>query len=269
MRRSRLKNRFGFFMAVMIVLLTPLQVSAAPEAVPFSLNLSYGEVAEETLVLQEQAAADAVRTWGHNVRVDNRSDPDEKGLVYKSEGSGVIMKVDDNHVYIATAAHCLKHANTFVEFADGSIHRAYMAYRNSDKDVGFLLVPYAELAQETILSILPAAGADVAAIGKKEGDPIYAVSSSAGPNALILPGLLDEISVVYPNNPGQNVIQFYSLASFGSSGGGLYTPEGVWIGNVSGGDTYGKCWAVPYGDIMGEYQAWMNMLLQQLTAQAG
>ncbi len=248
------------------ILLVPLRADAAGDAEPFSLELTYGEVAQAALDMQEQTAAAAVRTAGHNVRVDNRSDPDADGLIYKSEGSGVIMKVDEYQVYIATAAHCLKHANTFVEFADGTVHQAYMAYRNVDTDVGFLLVPCAGMEPQTFLSILPAAGADVDAIAKKSGDPVFAVSSSAGPNSLILPGFLDEASVVYPNNPEQNVIQFFSMASFGSSGGGLYSMEGVWLGNVSGGDTYGKCWAVPYGDIMREYQVWMAELAQQAAA---
>lgn len=250
-------------------LLIPMRVNAAGAVEHFSADMSYQEVAQAALELQEQAAAASVRTAGHNVRVDNYSDPDENGLIYKSRGSGVIMKADGNMVYIVTAAHCLKHDHTLVEFADGSEHLAFPAYCNADKDVGFLLVPYTDLAPETILSILPAAGADAAAIAGKAGDLLFAVSSSDGPNALILPGILDELSVDYPNNPGQRVLQFYSMASFGSSGGGLYTMSGIWLGNVSGGNTYGKCWAVPYGDIMAEYQVWLEQLAREAAQSAG
>ena len=73
-------------------------------------------------------------------------------------------------------------------------------------------------------------------------------------------GVLDAYSVTYPNNPSQNVMQFLSEISYGSSGGGVYTADGVWIGSVSGGDTYGKCWAVPAEDILAEFEVWMRQL---------
>ena len=72
----------------------------------------------------------------------------------------------------------------------------------------------------------------------------------------------------YPNNPQQNVLQFYSDISYGSSGGALYTPEGIWTGSVSGGDTYGICWAVPYGDIVAEFNSWLTMMAMQQAATA-
>ena len=94
------------------------------------------------------------------------------------------------------------------------------------------------------------------------------MSSAAGPNSLALPGILDQYSGEYPNNPQQDVLQFYSDISYGSSGGALYTPEGIWTGSVSGGDTYGICWAVPYGDIVAEFNSWLTMMAMQQAATA-
>ena len=82
-------------------------------------------------------------------------------------------------------------------------------------------------------------------------------------NAASCIGVLDQLSVIYPNNPGQNVLQFYSETSYGSSGGAVYTQNGIWVGSISGGDTYGTCWAVPYGAILTEFQKCLIELAAQ------
>lgn len=216
---------------------------------------------------QETAQAIAPVTYGHNVRVVNYSDADALGLVYESMGSGVIMAMDDNFVYIATAAHCVKRPHTVVEFADGTRHAADIAYRNPAKDVGFLLVDKTGLSEQTNAVISPAPGADAGILGKTTGDMLFAVSSAAVPNGNVYAGILDQYSVVYPNNPGQNVMQFFSEVSHGSSGGAVYSPEGIWVGSISGGDNYGVCWAVPYSDILNEFNAWLALVaLQQAAA---
>lgn len=222
-------------------------------------------VAEVTEVWQGVVESLAASTYGHNVRVDNYSDVNELGLIYESEGSGVIMAMDGNMVYIATAAHCLKREHTVVEFADGSRHEAFVGYQNAEKDVGFLLVPYRVLKASTLDAISPAVGGDAEEIGKVKGDVLFALNSSDEPNQEIFAGVLDEYRVVYPNNPGQEVLQFLSGVRYGSSGGAVYTAEGIWVGCVSGGDTFGKCWAVPYADILGELYIW----IESLEAQCG
>ena len=270
-----MKKKIRLYLAIFAVLFgivssAPLQAQAAPAYGTSALSpekaAAYEKVRQLAESLQEQADAAAQRTYGHNVRVVNYSDPDVNGLVYESHGSGVIAAMDGNMVYIATAAHCLKRAHTKVTFADGSVYDAVIGYRNENKDVGFLLVSQAELTPETLAAALPAAGADAAAVGKVKGDMVFAISSSGVPNGLILPGTLDEYSVVYPNNPKQNVMQFLSTASYGSSGGSVYTEEGIWLGIVSGGDTFGKCWAVPYSDIMTELYGWLTTLAMQQAA---
>lgn len=220
-------------------------------------------VAEVTEVWQGFVEALAPSTYGHNVRVDNYSDVNELGLIYESEGSGVIMAMDGNMVYIATAAHCLKRRHTVVEFADGSRHEALVGYQNSAKDVGFLLVPQSELKESTLAVISPAVGGDAEAIGKVQGDVLFALNSSDEPNKSIFAGVLDEYRVVYPNNPSQEVLQFLSSVRYGSSGGAVYTSEGIWVGCVSGGDTFGTCWAVPYADILNELHIWLSELAAQ------
>lgn len=225
------------------------------------------QVTETAAFWQETAEALAPFTYGHNVKVENYSDPDALGLIYESEGSGVVMAMDENFVYIATAAHCLKRANTVVTLADGTGCSASVAYRNPAKDVGFVLVECADLKPETLEAISPAPGADAASLGKVTGDMLFAVSSLDGPSGAVYAGLLDQYSVVYPNNPQQNVMQFFSDVSHGSSGGAVYTAEGIWVGSVSGGDNYGVCWAVPYSDILNEFNAWLTLLaLQQAAA---
>lgn len=217
---------------------------------------------------QETVEALAPAVYGHNVKVSNYSDADAMGIIYESEGSGVILTMDENTVYIATAAHCLKRKNTVVEFADGSSHIASIAYRNSAKDVGFLLVDRRALSEETLEVISPAAGADAAAMGKRAGDVLFVLSCADVPNGEVYAGILDQYSVVYPNNPEQNVMQFFSEVSHGSSGAAVYSAEGIWVGSVSGGDTYGICWAVPYSDILNEFNAWLEMLALQQAALA-
>ena len=268
---KKLKAALALF-AVMIGVFAamPMQAQAAPAYGTKGSNqektAAFEQVKKTAEALQEQVDAAASKTYGHNVKVVNYSDPDENGLIYESDGSGVIVAMDGNMVYIATAAHCLKRTHTKVTFADGSEYDAYIGYRNPNKDVGFLLVSQAALKPETLAAALPAAGADAAVVGKTAGDTLFAVSSSDVPNGSVSPGVLDSYSVVYPNNPKQNVLQFLSTTSYGSSGGGVYTLEGIWVGSVSGGDTYGKCWAVPYSDIMVELYGWLNTLAMQQAA---
>lgn len=253
-----------------------LQVRAAEFAAPaygtkaaVSAKQSFAQqVTETTAFWQDTVEQLAPFTYSHNVRVDNYSDPDALGLVYESEGSGVIIAMDDNYVYISAAAHCLKRANTVIGFADGSEYRATIAYLNPAKDVGFVFVPRAELKAETLNAISPAAGADAEAFGKGSGDVLFVLSSADEPNGDLYAGILDQYSVVYPNNPQQNVMQFFSDVSHGSSGGAVYTAEGIWVGSVSGGDTYGVCWAVPYQDILNEFNAWLELLAMQQAASA-
>lgn len=221
------------------------------------------QVSEMTAFWQETAEALAVSTYGHNVQVTNYGSIASLRLYYESTGSGVILTMDDNFVYIVTAEHCLKRENTIVEFADGSRHSAMVVYRNPAKDVGFVLVNRADLSEDTMQAISPAAGADAMMVGKVAGDVLFVLTSADAPNGKVYAGILDQYSVVYPNNPVQNVMQFLSDVSYGSSGGAVYTAEGIWVGCVSGGDTFGTCWAVPYSDIMNEFQLWLAELAQR------
>ena len=266
-------KKFLFALAAVLFFLSPVTAQAAPpsygstDGAKAAAQARLLQVRQTVEALQPVVLEAAVRTAGHNVRVYNYSDTDPLGLIYASEGSGVIVAMDGNMVYIVTAAHCLRRAHTQVQFSDNTVQEAYVAYVNSDKDVGFLLVPCAQLSEQTLQSLLPAAGSDAADIGKQKGDILFAVSSAAGPNALVEAGVLDDDSVAYPNQPSQQVLQFLSTVSYGSSGGGVYSLEGVWVGMVSGGDTYGICWAVPYGDIMTEFQSWLAALAQQQAGQ--
>ena len=124
-----------------------------------------------------------------------------------------------------------------------------------------------ELPEEVLGGITPAAGADASALGMKTGDALVAVSSLDSPSSASCIGVLDQLSVIYPNNPGQNVLQFYSETSYGSSGGAVYTQNGIWVGSISGGDTYGTCWAVPYGMILTEFQKCLIELAAQDAGQ--
>lgn len=221
---------------------------------------AFAQIQKVSRELEAVTDAAGELTAGHNVRVVNYSDADEMGLIYESEGSGVIAAADDSWIYLSTAAHCLKHPNTEVTFADGATYRAEAAYVNTATDVGFIVLEKNRLSEQTLASISAAEGMDAQRAGSKRGDMLVAVSSADGPNAEYAMGVLDACSVVYPNNPSQNVMQFLSEISYGSSGGGVYTADGIWIGSVSGGDTYGKCWAVPADEILAEFEAWMDQM---------
>lgn len=221
---------------------------------------AFAQIQEVSRALEAATDAAGARTAAHNVQVVNYSDADEMGLIHETEGSGVIAAIDEHWVYISTAAHCLKHPHTQVTFADGAVYAAEAAYINEAKDVGFVVVEKRQLSQQTLAAVSAAAGKDALEAGSRRGDMLVAVSSADGPNAEYATGVLDAYSVVYPNNPSQNVMQFLSEISYGSSGGGVYTADGVWIGSVSGGDTYGKCWAVPADEILAEFDVWMGQL---------
>ena len=179
----------------------------------------------------------------------------------------MVLVMDGSRIYIATAAHCLKQNHTEVILPDGTKCSAAVLYRSTETDTGFLTVEYSQLPEEVLVGITPAAGADASALGMKTGDALVAVSSLDSPSSASCIGVLDQMSVVYPNNPGQNVLQFYSETSYGSSGGAVYTQNGIWVGSISGGDTYGTCWAVPYGTILTEFQKCLIELAAQDAGQ--
>lgn len=229
---------------------------------------AFAQIREVSLALEEVTDEAGKLTAQHNVQLVNYSDADEMGLIHESEGSGVVAAEDDYWVYISTAAHCLKHPHTEVTFADGTTYAAEAAYINEAKDVGFVVVEKSRLSGQTLEAVSAAAGMSAQEAGCKRGDMLVAVSSADGPNAEYVTGVLDAYSVVYPNNPSQNVMQFLSEISYGSSGGGVYTADGVWIGSISGGDTYGKCWAVPADEILTEFDVWMEQMAKLRNAAA-
>ena len=228
---------------------------------------SQEQVQAVSKALQPVADVVGVMTKSHNVSVINYSDVDELGLIRRSDGSGVVLVMDGSRIYIATAAHCLKHNHTEVILPDGTRCSAAVLYRSTETDTGFLTVEYSQLPEEVLVGITPAAGADASALGMKTGDALVAVSSLDSPSSASCIGVLDQLSVIYPNNPGQNVLQFYSETSYGSSGGAVYTQNGIWVGSISGGDTYGTCWAVPYGAILTEFQKCLIELAAQDAGQ--
>lgn len=229
---------------------------------------AFAQIQEVSRALEEVTDAAGELTAGHNVQLVNYSDADGLGLIHESDGSGVVAAEDDYWIYISTAAHCLKYPHTEVTFADGTTYPAEAAYINRAKDVGFAVIEKSRLSAQTLAAVSAAEGMSAQEAGSKRGDMLVAVSSADGPNAEYATGVLDAYSVSYPNNPSQNVMQFLSEISYGSSGGGVYTADGVWIGSVSGGDTYGKCWAVPTEEILAEFEVWMEQLEQLRRAAA-
>ena len=206
---------------------------------------SQEQVQTVSKALQPVADVVGVMTKSHNVSVINYSDVDELGLIRRSDASGVVLVI----------------------LPDGTKCSAAVLYRSTETDTGFLTVEYSQLPEEVLVGITPAAGADASALGMKTGDALVAVSSLDSPSSASCIGVLDQMSVVYPNNPGQNVLQFYSETSYGSSGGAVYTQNGIWVGSISGGDTYGTCWAVPYGTILTEFQKCLIELAAQDAGQ--
>ena len=218
--------------------------------------------------LQPVADVVGVMTKSHNVSVINYSDVDELGLIRRSDASGVVLVMDGSRIYIATAAHCLKQNHTEVILPDGTKCSAAVLYRSAETDTGFLTVEYSQLPEEVLGGITPAAGADASALGMKTGDALVAVSSLDSPSSASCIGVLDQLSVIYPNNPGQNVRRkFYSKRVAAQESGAVYTQNGTWVGSISGGDTYGTCWAVPYGMILTEFQKCLIELAAQDAGQ--
>ncbi|MFR6589624.1 MAG: trypsin-like peptidase domain-containing protein [Gallintestinimicrobium sp.] len=138
---------------------------------------SQEQVQTVSKALQPVADVVGVMTKSHNVSVINYSDVDELGLIRRSDGSGVVLVMDGSRIYIATAAHCLKHNHTEVILPDGTRCSAAVLYRSTETDTGFLTVEYSQLPEEVLGGITPAAGADASALGMKTGDALVAVSS--------------------------------------------------------------------------------------------
>ena len=134
---------------------------------------SQEQVQTVSKALQPVADVVGVMTKSHNVSVINYSDVDELGLIRRSDGSGVVLVMDGSRIYIATAAHCLKHNHTEVILPDGTRCSAAVLYRSTETDTGFLTVEYSQLPEEVLGGITPAAGADASALGMKTGDALW------------------------------------------------------------------------------------------------
>lgn len=118
---------------------------------------SQEQVQTVSKALQPVADVVGVMTKSHNVSVINYSDVDELGLIRRSDGSGVVLVMDGSRIYIATAAHCLKHNHTEVILPDGTRCSAAVLYRSTETDTGFLTVEYSQLPEEVLGGITPAA----------------------------------------------------------------------------------------------------------------
>ena len=111
---------------------------------------SQEQVQTVSKALQPVADVVGVMTKSHNVSVINYSDVDELGLIRRSDGSGVVLVMDGSRIYIATAAHCLKHNHTEVILPDGTRCSAAVLYRSTETDTGFLTVEYSQLPEEVL-----------------------------------------------------------------------------------------------------------------------
>lgn len=162
---------------------------------------SQEQVQTVSKALQPVADVVGVMTKSHNVSVINYSDVDELGLIRRSDASGVVLVMDGRRIYIATAAHCLKHNHTEVILPDGTRCSAAVLYRSTETDTGFLTVEYSQLPEEVLGGITPAARSGRVRAWNENRRRTCCRELSGQPGLASCIGVLDQLSVVYPNNP--------------------------------------------------------------------
>ena len=154
----------------------------------------------------------------------------------KSAGSGIIIKQDEDNLYIVTNAHVAAGADTLVvQFADGSDAEGKIRGADTSRDLAVVEVPLSEIEPETLSSIRVASVGDSTAL--RVGDPAIAIGNALGYGQSITKGVISALDREVTATDSQTGISIMNLCiqtdaaiNPGNSGGALLNENGEVVG---------------------------------------
>ena len=110
----------------------------------------------------------------------------------ESAGSGILLRQDDNNLYIVTNAHVVEGAETLVvQFADGSDAEGKLRGSDTTRDLAVVEVPLSEIEPDTLSAIRMAPIGDSTAL--RVGDPAIAIGNALGYGQSITKGVISAL----------------------------------------------------------------------------
>lgn len=176
----------------------------------------------------------------------------------EGSGSGIIIKEDEENLYIATNNHVISGADKIqVTFMDETTAQAKVKGAVESEDLAVIVVEKSSLSEETLKTI------KVATLGKSEdvkvGESAIAIGNALGYGQSVTAGVISavdrEISVSAQDNTITiSVIQTDAAINPGNSGGALLNEKGQVIGinsaKLAASDVEGMGYAIPISEAL-------------------
>lgn len=154
----------------------------------------------------------------------------------ESAGSGILLRQDEDNLYIATNAHVVDGAETLVvQFIDGTDAEGRVRGSDTTRDLAVVEVPVSQIGSDTLSAIRMAAIGDSEAL--RVGDPAIAIGNALGYGQSITKGVisaLDREVTARDSQSGISImnhcIQTDAAINPGNSGGALLNANGEVVG---------------------------------------
>lgn len=170
-------------------------------------------------------------------------------------GSGVIWKMEDEQLVIATAAHVLagRSQTAQITFADDFQVSTSDYVLASDADVAFLYVPLESIPQEQLVNYYRVNVDKAQYDGLVAGDILIAMGSVSAPGDKAYEGTLLE-SWIWVEDFNQYMMLAKLVADAGMSGGGVFNEEGFFMGILCGVNEDGEAAVLPWALMESVYE---------------
>lgn len=256
-----IRVRKGFHFIILCLLLSSMQVQAAPYPRPFLPPHLIQSVSEqeiyEGMISLGMLECPVLEKADREKAYENVKNCVVRVCMGKAHGSGLIWKFTPDRVIIATNKHVLSYwqeEDSYLYFLQGHYMDAKIIGVSEEYDVGFLAVEndqftYRELEQLRSVPLhLPAYEQLV------QGEEIFCVGAGSEVGELLSYEAQLEDPRRYIADFDAYMLYGYGFARTGMSGGGIFDGYGNLIGMVTGGTLQNEIAGVPLTDLMRVYE---------------
>lgn len=150
-------------------------------------------------------------------------------------GSGVILKIEDDSVILASSRHLLGHQDySYIRFYNGQQASGRLIGLSAEYDVGFVQANIGDWDYDSRMELQQVAVDAAASDALRSGDEMFLVGSTDGVACNIYEGEVAD-PWYYFEEFGSYMIYNYCKGKEGMSGGGTYDAQGHFIGLITGG----------------------------------
>ncbi len=206
---------------------------------------AYGEMSQEELLENMKASV---------VRIEAEA-PNMSESSVKLTGSGVILKITDSYVDIATASHVVEStASPLVYFYDGSSAYGRVLAYGKQSDVAFVRVEASALAGGIGEELQAVKGGDNEYYqALPVGESVYMIGSTEQVAGDVVQGIVKEKDLFIALFQNDMLVCEATVLN-GMSGGGVFCTDGKMIGIVVGTNDVDAV-SVAITDVMAEYRS--------------